>query len=342
MTVTEFWSKADTRSMDLYGFFGELTAHKLNDNTNLSFQGTVYQDTVDYTYAYNGNYFAFTVMGKNLSVDANGVLTGGTVNGTLDLFWDATAKQWFYDGYVKGFALAAAEYIAPYLTVSRADDDIWFRKLLAGNDLRTYHSYSDFGYGGAGDDTLKGGRGFDTLYGDTGNDHVLGQAGKDHLLGNAGNDSVFGGVGNDTIWGNQGNDLIFGGTGHDKIYGGNDADRLDGFDGNDSLFGGSGHDVLRGHEGNDTLSGGAGDDSLIGGAGADVFVYRAGAGSDKIFGFQDGVDRIQVLMPSGTALDLHVHYANGDATITFMDVTLLLTDVAKNSISLADFDMVPF
>lgn len=71
----------------------------------------------------------------------------------------------------------------------------------------------------------------------------------------------------------------------------------------DQIDGTPGHDVLMGLWGDDTLSGGAGDDTLIagpgadalyGGPGADVFVLTADGQRDHIYGFELGVDRIDL------------------------------------------------
>ena len=64
--------------------------------------------------------------------------------------------------------------------------------------------------------------------------------------------------------------------------------------GDDRLDGGSGDDVLYGGQGSDTLQGSGGDDVLHGGPGADVFIFDPGDGADRIAGFTDGEDRIDL------------------------------------------------
>ncbi|MBR4152723.1 MAG: hypothetical protein IKT98_07155 [Selenomonadaceae bacterium] len=137
-------------------------------------------------------------------------------------------------------------------------------------------------YGGAGDDTIYGGKGNDSLYGGTGNDTLYGETANDRLYGDDGNDLLSGGKGNDTLRGGEGNDLLFGEHGRDKLYGA---------------------------AGNDTLCGNKGNDSLWGGDGADVFVYESGDGTDTIFDYAAGEDKIflksgsidKVMMSGSTA-----------------------------------------
>ncbi|MDX2232703.1 MAG: alkaline phosphatase [Leptolyngbyaceae cyanobacterium bins.349] len=85
----------------------------------------------------------------------------------------------------------------------------------------------------------------------------------------------------DVINGQGGNDIIRGLSGNDVLRGGA---------GNDTLLGGEGSDILSGDAGDDVLNGGASFDTLRGGAGRDTFVLAAGAGTDTILDFVDGVD----------------------------------------------------
>ena len=62
----------------------------------------------------------------------------------------------------------------------------------------------------------------------------------------------------------------------------------------DILIGAAGDDTLRGGTGDDTLFAGTGQDVLYGGDGADVFVFQADSAPDRIYGFELGVDRIDL------------------------------------------------
>jgi Ca2+-binding RTX toxin-like protein len=166
--------------------------------------------------------------------------------------------------------------------------------------------------GGSGRDSLHGGEGADTLGAGPGDDWLWGDAGDDYLSGGPENDRLFGGDGNDGFSGSFGADLIEGGAGNDNLGGGAGKDTLRGDDGQDTLGGGdgddwqdggtgddfiaagAGHDTLFGGEGADRLVPGVGNDVMWGGTGADTFVFSgwAGAETDRIGDFDDGIDRI--------------------------------------------------
>jgi Ca2+-binding RTX toxin-like protein len=170
-------------------------------------------------------------------------------------------------------------------------------------------------YGEAGHDTLDGGAGTDFLYGNAGDDLLLGGAGGDYLYagpgdntleGGAGHDSLSAETGSDLLQGGAGNDTLGAGDGQDTLLGGGGADELYAWFGRDSLNGGAGNDTLLGQADDDTINGGASADMVVGGLGADRLVAAAdGAedrfrydslaeGGDRIIGFEQGFDRIQI------------------------------------------------
>ncbi|MGC1525335.1 MAG: calcium-binding protein [Phormidesmis sp.] len=111
-----------------------------------------------------------------------------------------------------------------------------------------------------------------------------------------------------------GNDFGNGRGGDDVLGGGDGNDILLGEVGNDILIGGSGDDTLIGGNGDDILAGGLGADALIGGQGIDTFVLASGSGSDLIYDFTAGEDRIG--LAGGLAFnDLEISVVNGSATI---------------------------
>ncbi|AVH73051.1 NHL repeat-containing protein [Nostoc sp. 'Lobaria pulmonaria (5183) cyanobiont'] len=178
----------------------------------------------------------------------------------------------------------------------------------AGNDYLYGHDGNDRLIGGTGNDYLYGGKGDDILDGGDGIDSVSESADVNFTLTNTqlsglGNDSLIniervtltGGISNNTLnassftiasvylYGGNGNDSLLGGSNNDYLYGQNDSDRLIGNAGNDYLYGGAGDDIL---------IGGAGNDLLYGQTGADIFVLASGNGSDTIFDFKDGIDKL--------------------------------------------------
>lgn len=318
MAETQFWDRADSRLINLGSLHARFSETEFDDNANLSFRGTTYQDAMYYIYNVQGQYYAFGVFGDNLT-ENNGTLTGGTVRATMDLYYNATYGQWYYTGYWSGLAVSAKTYFNPYLTTTLSDDRALVRGMLSGNDLRIYHDYNDYGFGHTGNDTLQGGGGSDSLFGDDGSDL---------LEGGFGNDLLQGGAGFDRIVGGQGNDHAVGGAGNDVINGG---------EGNDIVEGGIGQDSLYGSKGQDRLEGGVGNDTLTGNDGNDVFLFRAHDGLDHIADFRDGVDGVQVALAAGTELNLKLKYVGGDAVATFLDVTLVFDDVLPGTITAADF-----
>lgn len=104
-------------------------------------------------------------------------------------------------------------------------------------------------------------------------------------------------------------DFIIDGDASKRIHTGRDNDYVDGNGGNDRIslgagddvgIGGEGHDRIHGGSGDDLIIGGMGNDKMSGGSGEDTFVFATGDGHDRIYGFRDGQDKIDL---SGTAFE---------------------------------------
>ena len=123
---------------------------------------------------------------------------------------------------------------------------------------------------------------------------IVSQPGTDFIIGD--NDGAYYNTrgGDDFIDGNGGRDTIRAGSGDDVAIGGSGNDWMAGGRGNDTLLGESGHDKIIGGRGNDTITGGAGNDWMVGGHGNDTFVFENGSDDDKIIGFRDGKDQIDL------------------------------------------------
>ena len=137
---------------------------------------------------------------------------------------------------------------------------------------------------------------------------------------------ICGGAGRDDIEGDEGNDWLYGGGGFDEIEGG---------EGRDRLFAGRG-----GAE----LSGGADDDSLFGYAGAaDVFKFDLiPFGHDRIVGFEDGRDRIEIaeyLEVEGFG-DIEVSQRGSATRLSFAEGSVDLAGFDAKLIDGSDFDFL--
>ena len=187
---------------------------------------------------------------------------------------------------------------------------------------------SDILTGTAGDDSIYGLQSDDIISGGDGNDFVGGGAGDDKAFGGAGNDTVAGGAGNDVVGGGAGNDQLLGGAGNDTVYGGS---------GDDTIYAGSGADRIYGGSGNDVIYFGANDGA------ADVYASVASNGSDTLWGFEDGIDKLN-LTASGIASfsDLSGKIADDGAGNVTIDLgggnVLTLRGVTASQLSAADFE----
>ncbi|MEG4055811.1 DUF4347 domain-containing protein [Microcoleus sp. Pol7_B2] len=164
----------------------------------------------------------------------------------------------------------------------------------SNNDILRGTASNDFFAGLAGSDVLYGYAGYDYLEGGDGDDIGYGGNDDDQLLGGNGSDRLYGDVGHDVLYGQEGNDILYGGDGNDALIGDAGSDRLYGDAGNDAFYGDAGDDILYGGDGDDYLNGGEGSDRLYGNGGNNTFVLELGMGQDLIYGFQDGVDMIQL------------------------------------------------
>jgi Ca2+-binding RTX toxin-like protein len=128
----------------------------------------------------------------------------------------------------------------------------------------------------------------------------------------AGNDTIVGGTGNDFLWGEAGNDTITGGTGNDVLVGGSGADRLTGGAGIDALYG----------------NGGGGGDGAI-----DTFVFTSNWGTDFVFDFERGTDRLDLsalginfgALSLTNTTDGHSYVSFGVNLIAVANISVLLT-----------------
>jgi len=228
--------------------------------------------------------------------------------------------------------------------------------LTSGDDNFVGSAGIDIVDGGAGRDTLRGGAGDDILNGGDGNDDLFGGEGADTLIGGEGRDRVFysdatsgivanfidqslnaGAAAGDTY---DSIESINGSNFDDVITSGNDNNDLVGLGGDDVLIGAGGRDRLFGGTGDDRLLGGLGNDDLHGQGGADTYVIRAGAGNDRIFTYEVGVDTIEYNGGPGGIDDLTIEQFGANTRITSIVGSILLIGITATDLTAADFTFI--
>lgn len=233
----------------------------------------------------------------------------------------------------------------------------------AGNDFIHSSTGNDLIYGGVGDENIRWGTGnnthnpgHDTIYGGAGNDLIniwikdgdisrqneaagirgvsvtidrIGAANNfhGHAATNIGGKASLEFYGFELGWTHAGNDTV---SAANAVVGANKA----GFNfntrwGHDVLVGSRGNDTLVADEGKDTVTGGAGNDQLWIGEGEqgdgdrDVLIFRKGDGHDTVFGFDTGLDVLNLGGRTYTARETAdgtlLNFGGGD--------TVLLSDV---------------
>ncbi|WP_270934450.1 calcium-binding protein [Falsiroseomonas oryzae] len=273
----------------------------------------------------NQNLTAFFDVNGTVGVERTGsglndLMSGGSGG---DTFIGGNGRDWLFGGLGNDLLLGGGG--DDFLGGGGGDNGADTLNGGAGNDLIAGDEGDDLLLGGADADFMYAGAGNDTLYGgnDAGGDLLAGDAGDDLLFGEDGNDQMWGDnpgfslpvtTGNDTMFGGAGNDDMDGGQGNDLMHGGADNDNLTGLDGNDTLLGEAGADFLFGYGGDDWLIGGAGFDRFNGGVGndtltsgpdgeTDFFVYGvAGEGTDRIIGFEVGIDEVLIIFLADAAV----------------------------------------
>ena len=164
-------------------------------------------------------------------------------------------------------------------------------------------------------DVINGTGDADVIHSGSGDDIVKAGGGDDTVLAGTGSDNVSGGEGNDTIQGGAGADKLRGDEGDDTLMGGSGADRLYGSAGSDIIVGGDDNDVLYGDNPND-----GNDDEGY----ADIFRFDNADGNDKVFDFEEGLDKVE--LTSGGSYTLVYNAGSGNTTLTYGATTVTFLD----------------
>lgn len=143
-----------------------------------------------------------------------------------------------------------------------------------------------------------------------------------------------------TTYGGEVRDIVFGSYEDDEYFGGEEIDELYGYAGDDLLRGGENDDLLRGGNGNDEIDGQAGNDDLYGDGGRDTFVLAANSGTDTVFDYLDGFDRL-ALSSGLTFEELTLTENDGGTDISVTEsgeILASLIGVEVASLDANDFD----
>lgn len=213
-----------------------------------------------------------------------------------------------------------------------ADADIV--SAVEGNDVLRGYGGDDVLYGGADNDDLFGGTGSNTLDGGAGRDRVFYSDATAGVTVNFINQSLNQGQAAGDIY--VGVESITGSHYGDSLTSGNDESDLVGLGGNDVLIGAGGRDRLFAGEGDDRLLGGQGNDDMFGQGGADTFVIRANAGNDRIYGFDQGLDKIEYRDGVDFAA-LTITQAGANASIASANGVVMVMDETAANFTVDDF-----
>ncbi|HBB83912.1 MAG TPA: hypothetical protein DC031_11690 [Sulfitobacter sp.] len=156
------------------------------DDANLTYYGVSYRDIYSVDWYLNGDY-ASIFGGDRITVDQQLNVTGGTISGYLELFWNGA--EYLVSGGMQDMAISAKALFGAAATSSRVDDHALLEQALWGDD--------EFELSG-GDDIAFGYGGNDWMFGFAGHDVLSGGTGDDVLVGGSGNDTINGGPGQDT------------------------------------------------------------------------------------------------------------------------------------------------
>ena len=250
---------------------------------------------------------------------------------------------------------------------------------LQGIDTISGGDGIDLLIGDEGNDTLNGGNDRDIMDGGADNDTLNGDGGNDEIYTGTGTDTVNGGAGSDIIYIVDTLDSINGGTETDYLVwnltsaanlvitnamsiewaGGRDsADtinavgisnfiELQGNGGDDTLIAGNGGSILLGGAGLDTLTGGNSTDHMVGFTEADKFRTDAGGGTDYVYDFVKGTDKLDLTLLSDDGIhgtgDLTVNTTYGVASgwwgYTYLGVNTIWvnTGVGNGALAAGDF-----
>ena len=162
-------SQLDIFQADLFYYSQYYYDDNLQKNVNITFNGVVYPDYY-WVNAYDGyDDLNLEFLGSNITANAEGEITGGTVNVIAEI--DVASSQALWVAW--GFSVSAVALYNAAFTPSNADEQALFISALSGNDAIVMSPFSDRVSGFDGDDRITGAGGNDILEGGSGFDTAV-------------------------------------------------------------------------------------------------------------------------------------------------------------------------
>lgn len=181
----------DLRAVNLRALFAP--AQEYFTGGTFALNGKTYASYVDYVTTKDPFNVSLSLYGSNLTFNAQTSLpVSGTVKAVYTYFQSPDDGRWYYNFFIRGLSLPAADFGRAMQSVALADDRALIDRMLAGADTIRLSAFRDWIDGKAGNDTVWGGGGNDTLLGGAGNDRLTGGTGADRLTGGTGNDTLAG------------------------------------------------------------------------------------------------------------------------------------------------------
>ena len=160
----------DMTDLDLNRLYANAWQFGLLNDTNTVFNGKTYEDLYVVDWQLESTYYESVFGGSGMGVDANQIITGGTISGYLETYWDGSSYVPYFA--IENTSVAALDIWAAAVSSSTSDDDVLLEAILAGADSIT---------GSSGSDVLVGYAGNDKFYSTTGSDRIYGGLGLDRF-----------------------------------------------------------------------------------------------------------------------------------------------------------------
>ncbi len=174
-------------SLNLHDLWVNTYDSYLLKNINKTFMGATYTDAFEADF-YSNYYGASVFAGSGFVQNSSGALTGGTVTGYFEAYWDGSTYIPFFA--LQEISLSLKSLYNAAASASTSDDISLINSALTKADTFILSDYDDSANGLAGNDTMYGYGGNDTLTGGTGQDYLEGGDGYNTFVFNAVSESA--------------------------------------------------------------------------------------------------------------------------------------------------------